>query len=256
MNSTPYNFSLDNQRLPSPVPWKLIDIVYSIVSSIVILVIFFVIVQIFILDGKTPEIIADTPNEQMQADIEVLIEYTFASAITLVSIWYFVFFRYGISIKTVLNTPQGAAKTIAYGLLYGVVIFGLSLSIDIFIDQIAGKHHLPDQVLDRIYTKKTFVTILSGLFYVCVCGPIIGEILFRGAIYNLIRNRHGFIKSAIICNVLFAISSFDPMFYVNIFAVGFLITYIYEKTKSLPLVILSSSTASGIWFVQEFWAIV
>jgi membrane protease YdiL (CAAX protease family) len=72
------------------------------------------------------------------------------------------------------------------------------------------------------------------LFILCqtILGPIIEEVYFRGLIFKHLSYRTGFVLSAVVSAILFAMLH-DKSLYLSAFFSGILYAYIYQKTSCL-----------------------
>lgn len=71
-----------------------------------------------------------------------------------------------------------------------------------------------------------------------ICGPILEEFLFRGIVYNRLKEFNSPMKSMIITSVLFGIIHFNIIDCIYAFGVSFILIYLYEKYKTLKAPIL------------------
>ena len=71
-----------------------------------------------------------------------------------------------------------------------------------------------------------------------ILGPILEEILFRGIIYNKLKEFNSNMRSIILCSLIFAIFHFDIVNSIYAFGVSFMLIYLYEKYNTLIAPIL------------------
>lgn len=89
---------------------------------------------------------------------------------------------------------------------------------------------LPDRM------KNTFDLLQSGwlgIACVAVLGPVLEELLFRGAITKLLLQRYAPAKAILISGLLFGVFHLNPVQVVAACLSGFLFAWIYYKSKSL-----------------------
>lgn len=83
-------------------------------------------------------------------------------------------------------------------------------------------------------------TLVVGIVFLvaALIAPVTEELFFRGFLYAPLRYhlgvRHGILLSA----GLFALMHFNLLHFLPLFILGLLLTYLYEKTQSLPTVIV------------------
>ena len=71
-----------------------------------------------------------------------------------------------------------------------------------------------------------------------ICGPILEELVFRGIVYNKLKEFNNHIFSIILSSIIFALFHTDIMNAIYVFGVSFILIYLYEKYKTLKAPIL------------------
>jgi len=66
-----------------------------------------------------------------------------------------------------------------------------------------------------------------------VIGPVLEEVFFRGFFYAAFRTKYSAMLSAIITGIFFALLHESIFAFLPIFLLSLLLTYVYEKRKSL-----------------------
>lgn len=71
------------------------------------------------------------------------------------------------------------------------------------------------------------------IFFVCLFGPLVEEVIFRGMIYGKLRRAFSILPSAVISGVIFGIYHMNWVqgIYAAIF--GILLAYVYERTQTI-----------------------
>jgi membrane protease YdiL (CAAX protease family) len=69
-------------------------------------------------------------------------------------------------------------------------------------------------------------------------GPLTEELFFRGFLYNLARQKYGFILSAGLCSFIFTLPHKTPQEIFPLFALSVVLCYIYERTKNIATPII------------------
>lgn len=123
---------------------------------------------------------------------------------------------------------------VSHSFLLWSVVIGLSM---IFLVDFIMSHltFLPDIM------KDSFAVLQSGwlgIACVAVIGPVVEELLFRGAITKVLLNKFSPTKAIIISGLLFGIFHINPVQVVGATLIGFLLAWIYYKTQSLMPCIL------------------
>ena len=109
---------------------------------------------------------------------------------------------------------------ISISLIFNILVYNLN---DIF------------NFTDRYNKTLPFIVLI-----ICtgILGPIIEEILFRGIVYNKLKEFNSNMRSIILCSIIFAIFHFDIINAIYAFGVSFILIYLYEKYNTLIAPIL------------------
>lgn len=110
---------------------------------------------------------------------------------------------------------------ISISLIYNIIIFNLN-NIVYFTD----KYELNS------------LPIIVQLICSGICGPILEELLFRGILYNKLKEFNKPMTSIILCSIIFALTHFDIINSIYAFIVSFILIYLYEKYKTLKAPII------------------
>ncbi len=122
-----------------------------------------------------------------------------------------------------------APPCLAWSLLAGVA--GLFLT-DVMQSQLG---FLPD------LSKQMFDTLESGwpgILYIALLGPVLEELLYRGAITKVLLRKYAPSKAILISGLLFGIVHINPAQVVGAALIGILLSWLYWRTRSLVACIL------------------
>lgn len=90
--------------------------------------------------------------------------------------------------------------------------------------------------------ETTFSTLQAGwlgIFCIAILGPILEELLFRGAITKALLQEYNPTKAIVISALVFGIIHINPIQVVSATLIGFLLAWVYYKTASLiPCIII------------------
>ena len=119
--------------------------------------------------------------------------------------------------------------------LYPLLI-ALTLSLAVTLDPITSIIPMPEfvQELFAMLATKDIYTLLM----VCIVGPVLEELLFRGIILDGFLNRYKPGKAIFWSAFLFGLFHLNPWQFIPGFIIGILLAWIYMKTRSLLPVIL------------------
>lgn len=115
------------------------------------------------------------------------------------------------------------------------VLAGISsiFIIGVLVEQLK---FLPD------WLEQTFDILQSGwlgILCIAILGPILEELLFRGAITKVLLQKYKPVKAILISGFIFGIFHVNPAQVVGACFIGFLLAWLYYKTQSLiPCILL------------------
>lgn len=88
-------------------------------------------------------------------------------------------------------------------------------------------------VVRWVLEEKSFFILISLIFFGTVIAPMIEEILFRGFLQPALKNHLGGRYAIVVTASLFAAVHMDIFAFLQIFILGMLLGYLYEKTQTL-----------------------
>lgn len=97
--------------------------------------------------------------------------------------------------------------------------------------------------------EQTFDFLQSGwlgIFTIVIAGPILEEVLFRGAITKALLQQYNPTKAIIISGAIFGVFHLNPAQILPAFLIGILFAWSYYKTKSLIPCILMHVVNNGL----------
>ncbi|MCK4750969.1 MAG: CPBP family intramembrane metalloprotease [Bacteroidales bacterium] len=123
----------------------------------------------------------------------------------------------------------------APGIIYPVLIV-LTLSLAMVLDPLTNLLPMPEKIeeLFALLSTKDIYTLLL----VCILGPVLEELLFRGIILDGFLKRYKPAKAIFWSAFLFGLFHLNPWQFIPGFLIGILLAWIYFKTRSLIPVIL------------------
>ncbi|NUN24958.1 MAG: CPBP family intramembrane metalloprotease [Candidatus Jettenia caeni] len=88
-------------------------------------------------------------------------------------------------------------------------------------------------VVKWVLEEKSLFVIICLVFFGVIVAPILEEILFRGFLQSALKNTFGSRYALVISASLFAAVHMDVFAFLQIFILGILLGYLYEKTQTL-----------------------
>lgn len=101
------------------------------------------------------------------------------------------------------------------------------------IASLYGRNPEMQDVVRWVLEEKSLFVLSSLMFFGIVIAPVIEEIMFRGFLQPALKNSFGGRYAIAITASLFAAVHMDIFAFVQIFILGMLLGYLYEKTQTL-----------------------
>ena len=113
-----------------------------------------------------------------------------------------------------------------------LIILGIILSLVYNVFAYYFNFLLKTSLFDN--NNNLIITLIStGLI-----GPIIEELMFRGIIYNELKNKYKNMKAILITTIFFAVIHFNIIQILYALAIGFILIFVYEKYKNIKAPII------------------
>lgn len=126
-----------------------------------------------------------------------------------------------------------------------LIIIGIILSLIYNVFAYYFNFLLKTSLFDN--NNNLIVTLIStGLI-----GPIIEELMFRGIIYNELKNKYSNMKAILITTIFFAVIHMNIIQILYAFALGFILIFVYEKYKNIkaPIILHMASNITTTLFL-------
>ncbi|MBY0099529.1 CPBP family intramembrane glutamic endopeptidase [Mesobacillus maritimus] len=131
----------------------------------------------------------------------------------------------GNELRNAAPVPTSIAWAI-FGVFLALFAQNIAARIEMALGIEMGSENT-EQIIHLIETFPIVILISS------VIGPILEEIVFRKIIFGSLHKRLGFVLSALISSVIFALAHFEPEHVILYSAMGFTFAYLYVKTKRI-----------------------
>lgn len=96
------------------------------------------------------------------------------------------------------------------------------------------------------YYKISYLPLYVQILATGIIGPIIEEILFRGIVYNKLKEFNSTKKAMIISTIIFALSHSSYIDIIYTLVIGYIFVTIYEKTNNLKYPLIMHMSANII----------
>lgn len=119
---------------------------------------------------------------------------------------------------------------------YLILTVILTLSAIWLLDLLMSHVKLPD-IMDATFDIMQAGSI--GIFSIAIAGPVLEELLFRGAITKVLLQKYSPVKAIIFSALIFGIFHLNPAQIFAAFLIGLLLAWVYYKTGSLvPCIVI------------------
>lgn len=126
---------------------------------------------------------------------------------------------------------------LAWSLLAGMASMYI---IAVLMSELTFLPDLLDQTFDLLQSG------WLGILCISVLGPILEELLFRGAITKELLRRYSSAKAILFSGLIFGIFHLNPAQIISACLIGFLLAWLYYKTRSLMACILIHIMNNGL----------
>lgn len=160
----------------------------------------------------------------------------FINIITCLYIAYIIRDKYGLTLTSLGFTTNNWKSDIAFGLKHYFLVLPFIILAGYVIDFVSRLFGIiPDQqeVISKILSEDSTAALAFMVFFGMLAAPIIEEFIFRGFLQSAVRTKYGGLKAIIISSSFFALVHLDFFIFFQIFILGLLLAYLFEKTGSL-----------------------
>ncbi len=146
-------------------------------------------------------------------------------------VWFFAIFWRRASLKDLGLRYYSIIKTIWYTFLSLLIIFFISFLYVFVMNWLFGIEAPSSKIEELIANRSISTNIL--LIVVAVVAPFCEEIYFRGFLYSAFKKSWGVSTALFLSSLLFALAHMEIYSFIPLVVIGWLLAYIFEKTKSL-----------------------
>ncbi|MEE9558981.1 MAG: CPBP family intramembrane glutamic endopeptidase [Candidatus Brocadiales bacterium] len=151
-------------------------------------------------------------------------------------------------------------KNLTWGLLRYAVVLPVILASGFLVELMtknAGITPEHQAVVQRFLEERSYFGVAAILAFGILIGPVTEELLFRGFLQPALRDVLGGVKAILFTSFLFALVHFNLYIFIQIFILGLLLGYLYEKTGTLAAPVAvhilhnSVSLCALLWIKQS-----
>jgi membrane protease YdiL (CAAX protease family) len=146
-------------------------------------------------------------------------------------VWFFAIYFRGSSFKDLGLTYYSIIKTIWYSILALLLIFLINFIYVFIVTNVFNIFPSDNKIEELVASKSVSTTIL--LIVVSIIAPFCEEIFFRGFLFQAFKKSWGTFSGLFISSFLFAAAHLELYNFIPLMAIGWILAYIFHKTKSL-----------------------
>ncbi|WP_162175102.1 CPBP family intramembrane glutamic endopeptidase [Fodinicurvata fenggangensis] len=171
----------------------------------------------------------------------VLVGFLLQSLVILLVLFLVIILRRGLSLKALGFVPS-SQSWILRGVLLAIAAIPAVAVVNIIVSSFKGAP-LENPQMDLLNPGELSAgPVLLTLFAAGLVAPIVEEVVFRGFFYGWLRTRYGQALSMVVSAGLFSLLHGIAILIPALFVVGLMLSWIYEKSKSLwPAIVMHSA---------------
>ena len=214
------------------ITWNAIDGVISVIFLAAVLTgIYFGSARIFIALSNMELLSENISN------ISFIVLYGMQVLLMMGTVWFFALYRRKAGFRDLGLRYYSIGKTLWYTLISLIAIFAISFIYVFIMSSVIGIEAPVSKIEILIKNRSVSNTVL--LIIVAFIGPIVEEVFFRGFLYSAFKKNWGVIPALFLSSILFSAVHLQVYSFIPLFIIGWLLAYIFEKTKSLfPAIVL------------------
>lgn len=219
--------STEKQNNVLNIKWSARDAVISLIFLTVVLVgIYFGSAKLFeVLDGE------QFFNSSNIGNASFTVLYGIQTVLMLGVVWFFAMFRRKANLRDLGLRYYSIAKTIWYSFLSLLAIFFVSFLYVFLMNSLFGIE-APESKIEILVGNRSISSNIL-LVVVAVIAPFSEEVFFRGFLYSAFKKSWGVNVALLLSSFLFAIVHLELYSFIPLIIIGWLLAYLFEKTKSL-----------------------
>ena len=156
--------------------------------------------------------------------------------ITCLYIFNIVRTGYGLPVASLGLTARNWKSDVKTGLKHYLIVFPVIIASGFIVDFVLrafGIEPAQQDIINSILSEDSLGTLTFMVFFGMLAAPIIEEILFRGFLQSAVRITCDKWQTVLISGFIFALIHWNAHVFLQIFVLGLLLAYLFEKTGSL-----------------------
>ncbi|MDR4507947.1 MAG: CPBP family intramembrane metalloprotease [Candidatus Brocadiaceae bacterium] len=166
----------------------------------------------------------------------ILFVSLFVNLFLCLYVFYIACVKYHQSITMLGLSLENLSRNIKQGVKRYLITLPLIMLAGFLINAISNYYEITPEmqdVVEWVLSEKSGFVLFSLIFFGSVIAPVFEEIIFRGFLQSALKNSFGKNYAIIISASLFAFVHMDIFAFLQIFILGLLLGYLYERTQTL-----------------------
>ncbi len=170
-------------------------------------------------------------NSSNISNSSFVVLYAIQVVLMLGVVWFFALFRRKSGLRDLGLRYYSILKTIWYSFISLVAIFIVSFLYVFLLNSLFGIEAPSSKI--EVLVRNGSISSNTLLVIVTLIAPLSEEIFFRGFLYQAFKKSWGVNAGLFLSSFLFAAVHLEIYSFIPIMIIGWLLAYVFEKTKSL-----------------------
>ena len=165
------------------------------------------------------------------SNISFIILYGIQVLLMMGTVWFFALYRRKAGLRDLGLRYYSIGKTLWYTFISLIAIFIISFVYVYVMNSVLGIEAPASKIEVLVRNRSISNTVL--LVVVAFIGPVTEEVFFRGFLYSAFKKSWGVLPALFISSILFSVVHLQVYSFLPLFIIGWLLAYLFEKTRSL-----------------------
>jgi membrane protease YdiL (CAAX protease family) len=143
---------------------------------------------------------------------------------------------YGLPVASLGLTTRNWKCDVKTGLKYYLIVLPAIIASGFIVDSVLrafGIEPKQQDILNNLLNEDSLGVLAFMVFFGMLAAPIVEELLFRGFLQSAVRTTCDKLQTILISGFIFALIHWNAHVFLQIFVLGLMLAYLFEKTGSL-----------------------
>jgi len=143
---------------------------------------------------------------------------------------------YGLPVASLGLTIHNWKSDVKTGLKHYLIVLPVIIASGFIVDSVLRAFGIePEQqdIISNLLSEDSLGVLAFMVFFGMLAAPIIEELLFRGFLQSAVRITCSSLQTILISGFVFALIHWNAHVFLQIFVLGLMLAYLFEKTGSL-----------------------